>query len=81
MATVTAQENRFSSQSMIFRQNDRPLAESLQQRLLQQPDYLQQSIKLDQPAAPDCLTLADWSQPAVFPPATTIFYTTCRVNQ
>jgi len=68
MATVTAQENRFSTQSMIFRQNDRPLAESLQQRLLQQPDYLQQSIKLDQPAPPDCLTLAEWSQTAAFTP-------------
>ena len=68
MATVTVQENRFSSSSMIFRQNDRPLAESLQHRLLQQPDYLQQAIRIDQPAAADCLTLAEWSQSATFTP-------------
>ena len=68
MATVSAQEQRFNAQSMIFRQNDRPLAESLHERLQQQRSYLLESTKLSQPAPRDTLTLAAWSQSEAFTP-------------
>jgi len=66
MATVTAQEQRFSAQSMIFRQNDRPLAESLHERLQQQRSYLLESTRLHEPAPTDSQTLAEWSRADTF---------------
>ena len=66
MATVSAQEQRFNAQSMIFRQNDRPLAESLHERLQQQRSYLLDSVKFSQPAPHDTQTLVAWSQSEAF---------------
>ncbi|WP_370422229.1 siderophore-iron reductase FhuF [Pantoea vagans] len=68
MATASAQEQRFSAQSMIFRQNDRPLAESLHERLQQQRSYLLESTKFSQSAPRETLTLADWSESEAFAP-------------
>ena len=68
MATASAQEQRFSAQSMIFRQNDRPLAESLYERLQQQRSYLLDSTKLSQSAPRDAQTLAVWSHADAFAP-------------
>ncbi len=68
MATASAQEQRFSAQSMIFRQNDRPLAESLYERLQQQRSYLLDSTKLSQSAPRDAQPLAVWSHADAFAP-------------